>query len=248
MTTPPTPPEPTSEPVPESVAEPTAQAPYADTTTPTPAEPPPVEPPPGTEPPAPVDNRKLILWFGGAVAALLLVLVLVAVYALFIHQHDTVQKGSPTTGPTSATAGDGWSRATDSATQTAAPPGAAGQATDGPLSFAVRGAENTSTVTDPNNEFLTKTAQGEFIVVHITVANTGDAPATFLSTLQKLKAAGIPYAADDEASFYLGGGVVDVNPGNQVETSVAFDVPPGTVPESIDLHGDPGSAGVELPL
>ncbi len=66
-------------------------APYADATTPTPAEPPEVEPPAGTEPPAPVDNRKLIVGFGGAVAALLLVLVLVAVYAFVIHKDDTRQ-------------------------------------------------------------------------------------------------------------------------------------------------------------
>lgn len=60
-------------------------APYADATTPTPAAPPAIEPPAGTEPPSPVDNRKLIMGFIGAVAALLLVLILAAVYAFVIH-------------------------------------------------------------------------------------------------------------------------------------------------------------------
>src|SRR3981081_2553752 len=57
------------------------------------------EPPGGfTEPPGPPappgDNRKLIIWFGAACAALLAVMVLVLVYALFIHKGDTVPRGA----------------------------------------------------------------------------------------------------------------------------------------------------------
>ena len=93
-----------------------------------------------------------------------------------------------------------------------------------------------------------KTAHGEFLIVHMTVTNTGAMSATFLGTLQKLKAGGTTYSIDDEATFYLGGGVADTNPGDAKDVAIAFDVPPGTTPDSIELHGDPISSGVEIPL
>jgi hypothetical protein len=93
-----------------------------------------------------------------------------------------------------------------------------------------------------------KTAQGEFLIVHMTVPNTGAMSATFLGTLQKLKAGGATYSIDDEATSYLDGGVADTNPGDTKDVAIAFDVPPGTTPDSIELHGDPISPGVEVPL
>jgi hypothetical protein len=119
---------------------------------------------------------------------------------------------------------------------------------DGPLEFTVTGIESGPTVSDPTNEFLTKDAQGEFIVVRLMVRNTSPDPATFLGTFQKLNAAGTVYSIDDEASFYVGGGYAEIPPGGQVDVGVAYDVPPGTVPETIDLHADPISPGVQLPV
>ena len=110
------------------------------------------------------------------------------------------------------------------------------------------GVDSGTTVSDPSNDFLSKDAQGEFIVVHLTVQNTSPDPGQFLGTFQKLKAAGQVYSIDDEATFYVGGGFVDIPAGGQVDVGLAYDVPPGTVPESIELHADPTSAGVELPV
>jgi len=62
------------------------------------------------------------------------------------------------------------------------------------------------------------------------------------------QAGGAEYSADSEATFYTGGGAIGVNPGDQADIAVAFDVPPGTAPEAIELHGDPMSPGVEVPL
>jgi hypothetical protein len=93
-----------------------------------------------------------------------------------------------------------------------------------------------------------KTPQGEYIVVHMTVLNSGDAQATYLGTLQKLKAGGTTYSIDDEATFYLNGGLAELAPGDHADVAVAFDVPPGTTPESIELHADPMGPGVEVPL
>ena len=223
-------------------------APYADATTPTPDVPPAVEPPSGTEPPATVDNRKLIMGFGGAVAALLLVLILAAVYAFVIHKDGKVQLSSPASSQSSTATSEKTttSEASTSAESSTPPPGAG--ATDGPLTFTVTGVESGTTVSDPSNDFLSKDAQGEFIVVHLTVQNTSPDPGQFLGTFQKLKAAGQVYSIDDEATFYVGGGFVDIPAGGQVDVGLAYDVPPGTVPESIELHADPTSAGVELPV
>lgn len=240
-----------AEPAPEpAAAEPTADtptpepAPYADATTPTPAEPPAVEPPAGTEPQAPVDNRKLIVGFGGAIAALLVVLALAAVYAFVIHKPESKQlsSGNSKTSTSTTTV----TTTTETPTGEPAPPPAG--AVDGPLTFAVTGVESTTTVTDPENDFLSKDAQGEFIVVHLTVSNTSPDPGQFLGTSQKLKAGDQVYTVDDQATFYVGGGFVDIPPGGQVEVGLAYDVPTGTVPDTIELHADPTSPGVELPV
>jgi Protein of unknown function (DUF2510)/Domain of unknown function (DUF4352) len=230
-----------SDPTPES-------APYADATTPTPPEPPVVEPPAGTEPSTPVDNRKLIMGFGGAVAALLLVLVLAAVYAFVIHKPDTVDASSPASGTPTSTTEETTTSEDSTASLTPLPPPPAGSATDGPLTFTVVGVETGPTITDTENEFLTKDAQGEYIVVRLTVQNTSPDPGQFLGTFQKLNAAGQQFTVDDQATFFVGGGFVDIAPGAEAAVGLAYDVPPGTVPESVELHADPVSPGVVLPL
>jgi hypothetical protein len=237
--------EPTTDPTPEQAPEPPAETvPYADATTSTPPEPPAVEPPAGTEPRVPVDNRKLVMGFAGAVAALLLVLALAAVYAFVIHKPDSVDASSPTTETTTVTT---EAPTSDESSASESPPPPAG-AVDGPLTFSVVGVERGATITDSENEFLTKDAQGEFIVVRLTVQNTSPDPGQFLGTFQKLNAGGQVYTIDDEATFYVGGGFVDIPPGGQVDVGLAYDVPPGTVPESVELHADPASPGAVLPV
>src|SRR3954451_23028782 len=121
--------EPATDPTLEQAPEPPAETvPYADATTSTPPEPPPVEPPAGTEPRVPVDNRKLVMGFAGAVAALLLVLALAAVYAFVIHKPDSVDASSPTTETTTVTT---EAPTSDESTSESPPPPAG--AVDGPL-------------------------------------------------------------------------------------------------------------------
>ena len=231
-----------SDPTPES-------PPYADATTPTPPGPQPVEPPAGTEPREPVDNRKLIMGFGGAVAALLLLLVLAAVYAFVIHKPDTTEISAPANETSTTTTEDATTSEEASPTEAAPlPPPPAGSATDGPLTFTVVGVETGTTITSTENSFLSKDAQGEYIVVRLAVQNTSPDPGQFLGTLQKLNAGGQQFVIDDEATFYVGGGFVDIPPGGEAQVGLAYDVPPGTVPESVELHADPMSPGVVLPL
>nr|WP_255605085.1 DUF4352 domain-containing protein [Mycolicibacterium xanthum] len=179
-----------------------------------------------------------------AVAALLAVLLALVIYAAFftgdgstrIAVPETSSSAAPTTGE-STTSGD---------TETVAPPDT-GEVTDGTLAFTVHGIEIAPSIAAADVP-VRKTARGEYVIVHMTVRNIGDAPATFLGTFQKLAAAGTNYPIDDEATFYAGGGIAQLAPGDEADVAVAFDVPPGTSPDAIELHADPLSPGIEVPL
>jgi hypothetical protein len=217
------------------------------------APPPPGWPPPSGEPPAQDPRRQLIIWFGAACAALLAVLVLVIIYAAFIHKANTIEASAgPSTTSKSATpttsAGNGLGSGKETASESPTTPSGSGpQASDGGLTFAVTGVETVPSVQNQDAS-AEKTAQGEFFIVHMTVLNSGEAPVTYLGTLQKLKAGGTTYSIDDEATSYVNGGQAELNPGDTADVAIAFDVPPGTTPESLEVHGDPTSAGVVVPL
>ena len=257
-------PEPTPEPEPgpTAVINLGSSMPGAQPTTPMASPPPPpaepsvasapLEPPPPGEPPAPDDRRKLLIWFGSACAALLAVLVLVIIYGLFLHKDPGLRVStspgsmSESATPTTSTKSKSSTESTSESPTTASGSGA--QASDGGLTFAITGTETASSVKYQDAPVV-KTAQGEFIVVHMTVLNSGDAQGTFLATLQKLNAGGTTYSIDDEATAYLNGTWADLAaPGDTAGVAIAFDVPPGTSPESLEVHGAPMSPGVQVPL
>jgi hypothetical protein len=254
-------PEPTPEPVPTPEPGPTAvidlgsNVPSEQLTTPvmpsTPRDEPwfgsaPLGPPPSGEPHARDDRRQLMIWFGVACAALLAVLVLVVIYGVFINKPETTGVSAPASTSKSSSATTS-SKSTETPTESPTSVASAGAVTDGNFTFEVTGVETAPSV-KYGDAPVEKTAQGEFLIVHMTVTDTGAMSATFLGTLQKLKAGGTTYSIDDEATSYLGGGVADTKPGDTKDVAIAFDVPPGTTPDSIELHGDPISSGVEVPL
>lgn len=220
-----------------------------------PSTPPPADPPSfdGYAPPATPPNRKsgLGLWYGLGCAALLAVLVGLAVYGFVIKKDSEVQISSPASTTTEAdpTPTDSSETTTESPTTTAGPTTVVptGDVTDGPLSFTVHGIEIGPTVV-MSDAPLENTADGEFVVVHMTVTNVGTDPATFIGMYQTLNAGGTTYPLDDEATAYLEGTFADLAPGQSADVSIAFDVPPGTPPETIELHADPGTPGAEVPL
>lgn len=210
----------------------------------------PTEPPPAAFAAAPAPASPLKGYLIG-VGALLVVLIGVLVWAFAFTD--------PGTATTEATGADGSSEAaetrgaaTDSAapTESAAPEviGTDGQVVDGDVTITSKGVEITPTVAAVDNEMLTKTAAGEFVVVRLTLLNNGELPATFLADQQVLTAGGQIYNTETESTFYLGGISAVLNPGEPVDVAVAFDVPPGTAPESVQVHGDLGSPGAVLPL
>jgi hypothetical protein len=215
----------------------------------------PLTPPPAGayEPPSDDARRKLILGFGAACAALLVVLVAVVVYGVFFNKPDTVAVPSGRTSTTeSATpttqSGSGWGNGTQTTSESpTAASGSGPQATDGGLTFAVTGVETAPSVPigDGSQE---QTAQGEYLIVHLNVLNASDQPLSYVGMWQKLNAGGTAYVIDDVATASLKGTSAQLNPSDSVDLAIAFDVPPGTSPESLEVHADPSTAGAQIPL
>ncbi|TSD96942.1 DUF4352 domain-containing protein [Gordonia rubripertincta] len=123
---------------------------------------------------------------------------------------------------------------------------------DGKFEFVVTNVESgLSSVGD--NEFLTAEAQGQFVVVTMTVNNTSKEPKDFSPTNQKLvDTEGRSFEPDTTAQIYLGGSDIpvwdNINPGNTVEVKVVYDMPVDAMPASIELHDSMFSGGVKVNL
>ncbi|AHY26864.1 hypothetical protein PBI_ZOEJ_40 [Mycobacterium phage ZoeJ] len=130
----------------------------------------------------------------------------------------------------------------------AAPAGSAVR--DGKFEFRVVGVERAKTVSDPTgNPYMTATAQGEFVVVTLSVENVGNEARSFSGVNQKLvDTAGRQYSAHSAADMYMNGGTGDINPGNAIQARVAFDVAPGTEATELILHDSMLSGGAHLAL
>jgi hypothetical protein len=120
---------------------------------------------------------------------------------------------------------------------------------DGMFEFTVT---ELTTSTKVGDQDLGKKAQGEFLMVHVTVQNVGDESQAFSGDDQKLRdRAGHHYTSDSDAAIYLDDSrslYEDINPGNRVNGVVIFDVPKGTTPESVELHDSPQSGGAKVAL
>jgi hypothetical protein len=103
------------------------------------------------------------------------------------------------------------------------------------------------------DQYFGKTAQGQFVLVYVTVHNIGNDARTFDSGSQKLKdMKGREFSADGEATIAMGDEskafLEDINPGNGVHGILVFDVPQGIQLKSLELHDSPFSGGVTVPL
>jgi hypothetical protein len=200
---------------------------------------------------APADDgrAKLIRNYCIAVAAGLALLVTVALWGTF-HTPTPVKMGSPSGGITEETVdiGESIDPSSESIEDSADAPIAADGPVDANLQFFIDTIESTSTVTSPTNEYLTKDAQGEFIVVYLLVTNIGSEPAYYMANLQRLYVGTDAYPADPEASYYLGSSYEEIPPGGEVESALVFDVPVGSVPDALEVHGDAITEGTVVPL
>jgi hypothetical protein len=124
-------------------------------------------------------------------------------------------------------------------------------ATDGKFQFTVTAMH--CGVAKVGDSTLGKKAQGEYCLVNVTIKNVGGSAEVFDSTSQKAATAdGTEFSSDTTAEIYINDQsqtfLEDINPGNQVKGTLAFDVPKGTKLSSIVLHESLFTAGVKVPL
>ncbi|MGJ0117596.1 DUF4352 domain-containing protein [Williamsia sp. MIQD14] len=136
-------------------------------------------------------------------------------------------------------------------TSAAAPrPGIGAPARDGKFEFVVRGVRDGGTTIGP--DFMAERAQGRFVLVDLTVRNIGnEAQSLDVSSQKVLSTKGTQFSpnttatisVDDAAVFYE-----QINPGNALQLTIAYDLPTGVDPAEIELHDSLFSGGVTVAL
>ncbi len=120
---------------------------------------------------------------------------------------------------------------------------------DGDLSFKV-----TKYKPGPNrvgNQYVGANPQGAFWLVYVTVKNHSDEPAHFSSSGQNLLVGNKQYAADGAAAAFIKDSAslfTPINPGNEVDGIMVFDLPKSAKPTAIELHDSTFSRGVKVAL
>ncbi|MGC5010722.1 DUF4352 domain-containing protein [Streptosporangium sp. DT93] len=121
---------------------------------------------------------------------------------------------------------------------------------DGKFSFKVTRVEKG--VKRVGDRYLGSDAQGQYILVHVTVRNIGDESQLFVDSAQKLiDARGRQYDTDSGAALGLKNSnafLNTINPGNTVNGILLFDVPENFTIKAIELHDSVFSDGVTVVL
>ncbi|WP_410870333.1 DUF4352 domain-containing protein [Nocardia sp. A7] len=120
---------------------------------------------------------------------------------------------------------------------------------DGKFGFTVTKVDPPVT-TVGDNQFLQKTAQGEFILVSVDVANISNVAQSYFGSNQKLiDDQGREFANDTTAEINVNDQLsAEINPGNKTSMVLVFDVPVGTVPTAIEFHDSAFSDGTRVAL
>lgn len=161
----------------------------------------------------------------------------------------------PVTAETSA----GSSATSGSGGDDAKPDAGSGQKTAAGLGDPVRDGEFRLTVTkvktgvkQVGDAGRARKAEGQFVLVSLTVQNLGDDARAFDGAPQVLSdAEGNEYEADTAAAGQLGDAESfgnDIDPGAKAKGVVVFDVPKDFRPAKIELHGSPSGKGADVVL
>jgi Domain of unknown function (DUF4352)/Protein of unknown function (DUF2510) len=190
--------------------------------------------------PPPPKKSKTWLWVLLAIFGVILLFFIGCSVLVGTAVHDAATHS--TTSSSSSSSGAA------SPNESVAPAGSAVR--DGKFEFQVVSTTVAKSVSDPTgNPYMTATAQGEFIIVTLSVHNIGDQPANYFGQNQKLiDTAGRQFGISSDADLYMNSGdniMGDINPGNGIQVKVAFDVPVGTAPAKLELH-DSMFSGVAL--
>ncbi len=158
----------------------------------------------------------------------------------------------PTAPTASATAGQAAAKPPAAKPSKAAPKPASGIGKpyrDGKFQFTVTKVK--PGVREVGDDILGKKAQGQYVVISLTVENIGDKPQSLMGDAQKLyDDQGREFSADTEAGIYADAKsfIEEINPGNTVRGVLLFDLPKGAKPARLELHDSIFSGGVEVAL
>lgn len=98
--------------------------------------------------------------------------------------------------------------------------------------------------------FTEEQAQGQFVLVHLSVTNIGDQGQTLFDSNQVLLDEQGRQHNTSSASIWLDDGLWldDINPGNSTEGVLLYDIPLDSVPAALELHDSMFSGGVTVAL
>ncbi|SCE94832.1 DUF4352 domain-containing protein [Micromonospora saelicesensis] len=124
-------------------------------------------------------------------------------------------------------------------------------ARDGKFEFTVKSSK--CGVAKIGTDVIGAKAQGQFCLVTVNVKNIGKEAQMFDGSSQKAYAAdGTEYSADTGAAIYANKNAEtflnDINPGNQVNGVVVFDIPKNVKLTKLELHDSMFSGGVTVAL
>ena len=124
-------------------------------------------------------------------------------------------------------------------------------ARDGKFEFTVN--KQTCGQTSVGDQYINKTAQGQYCILSIAVKNIGTEAQTFDASNQYVyDAQNNKLSADSTASSYDNSNdqafLNEINPGNSSTGNVVFDVPKAVTPVTAELHDSPFSGGVKVSL
>ncbi|WP_338837526.1 DUF4352 domain-containing protein [Gordonia polyisoprenivorans] len=198
--------------------------------------------------PAPPKKKRKWPWILGAIVVLIIIIAVATSGGSDDSSPSGSQNGPAQNGP-----------AQNGAAQNAPANGGGEQAAglntpvrDGKFEFVVTGVEK-GLASVGDNPYLTEQAQGQFVVVTMTVKNISDKAYGFSPSDQKLlDAQGREFEPSTSAQIALGGSDIpvwdNINPGNTVTAKVVFDMSKDAVPTAIELHDSMFSGGAKVTL
>jgi Domain of unknown function (DUF4352) len=144
------------------------------------------------------------------------------------------------------------SSATTKATEAAKPSGPAigSSASDGKFTFAVWKINCTKKTV--NGALGSSTAQGHYCILDVSIKNTGkEAQTVFSSNMKLIDDQGREFKTDDMAQMNTGQTdlwLKEINPGNQIDGQLIFDVPADAKIVTAEMHDSAFSGGVKIDL
>jgi len=126
-------------------------------------------------------------------------------------------------------------------------------ADDGKFEFTIASVKCGQPTVSDSTGYLTKTAQGQYCLMTVSVKNIGDKQQLFSESDQKLlNATSQQYSPDSTATLYNDSNtdafLSEINPGNTVTGVLVYDIPKDQTPVTAELHDSSLSNGVKVNL